>query len=512
MTKPKLRRGVAAAAGLAGLLGASLVGPGASAAFAASESYEIAFQANNGTLYSYTSALVGTSTTLGMEPGTNPASVELSDGTFESAFEANNDDLYLHKWSGVNASTTLGMYPGTSPALAALPTSAGWVAAFEANNGDLYIYTSAGTGTNTKLGMEAGTSPAIAVQPSGKWEVAFQTNTGVLDTYDSVGNSQITTDGMASGTSPSITPLLDGSYEVAFEANNDNLSAYHTGGSTDNTNLGMDAGTDPSISIQPTGKWEVAFQSNAHTLYTYDSVGNNQGTSDGMAPGTSPSLTPEADNSYEVAFEANNDNLGIYHTGGTTAATSLGMSAGTSPTAAISAPTPPTTPTGCAAAESCSPQTFAEALLGYINAPVTAANEYTIEMWADEQGVAAACADQTANASTWPAAWASGDNTAAGNPLATTLTEPGSYSQPANTADVQEYVTGSGETCWEWGVIATADTLLYTDSPNPDEYGQIVADLDSPSSNEVTQCDDVSAAVAASAWGGSFAPECAAGD
>jgi CHAP domain len=333
-----VRRG-SVVAGVMGLLGVALVGPGVGAAFAASDGYEIAFQANNGTLYSYTSALVGTSTTLGMESGTGPASVQLSDGTFESAFEANNNDLYIHKWTGANTSTTLGMAPGTSPALAALPTSAGWVAAFEANNDDLYIYTSAGTSTNTKLGMKAGTSPAIAVQPNGKWDVAFQTNDGVLDTYDSVGNSQVTTDGMAAGTSPSITPLSDGSYEVAFEANNDNLSAYHTGGSTDNTNLGMDAGTNPSITTEADGaKWEVAFESNAHTLYTYDSVGNNQGTSDGMAPGTRPSITPEPDNSYEVAFEANNDNLGIYHTGGTTTATSLGMSAGTSPTAAISAP------------------------------------------------------------------------------------------------------------------------------------------------------------------------------
>jgi len=236
-------------AGTVSLFAVSLVGPGAGMAAAATDSYEVAFQANNNTLYSYTSAAVGTSTTLGMLAGTSPSSTQLSDGTFVSAFQANNSTLYIHKWSGTNISTTFGMDAGTGPALASLPTAAAWVSAFQANNDDLYIYTSAGVATNTGLKMEAGTSPSIAVQSNGKWVVAFQSNTNTLDTYDSVGNSQATSDGLTAGTNPSIIPVPDGSYEVAFEANNDHLSIFHTGGTTNNTTLGMDSGTSPSLAI-----------------------------------------------------------------------------------------------------------------------------------------------------------------------------------------------------------------------------------------------------------------------
>jgi hypothetical protein len=317
----------------------STYGPGIPST-AVTEYYQASFQANNNSLTSFNSAADLTTTGLGMEAGTNPASAQLSDGTFMAAFEDNDNDLYFYKWSTeAKTSTSYGMDSGTSPALAALPTSAAWVAAFQSNNHYLYIDESNGDLVDTGLPMEAGTSPAIAVQPDGDWDVAFTSNDGLLTTYDSAGNSAQTSDGMNTATSPSIASLANGTYEVAFEANNNNLSLYHTGGSTDNTAYGMDADTSPSIaSHASSGDWEVAWQANSNELGTADAAGNSLEISDGLYPGTSVSVAPYGASSYEIAFEANNDYLGIYHAGGTTKNTTYGMDAGTSPSLAIPAP------------------------------------------------------------------------------------------------------------------------------------------------------------------------------
>jgi hypothetical protein len=214
------------------------------------EYYQVSFQANNHYLASFDSAIVATTSTLGMEAGTNPSSAQLSDGTFIAAFQSNATDLYLYKWgSKTKLPTSYGMAAGTSPALAALPSGAAWVAAFQTNNHYLDIDESNGDLVPTGLPMEAGTSPAIAVQPNGNWAVAFTSNDGRLTTYDSAGNSAQTTDGMNTSTSPSIAALATGSYEIAFEANNDFLGIYHAGGTTRNTTYGMDAGTSPSLAI-----------------------------------------------------------------------------------------------------------------------------------------------------------------------------------------------------------------------------------------------------------------------
>ena len=314
-----------------------------------SDAYQVAFQANTNDLYGFTDVGTKLSTTLGMEAGTSPSSVALSDATFMSAFQANDNVLYLYKWAaGTDISTTLGMDPGTDPALGALPSGAAWVAAFQANNHDLYIYTSAGTETNTGLGMQPGTSPSIAVQPGGEWTVAFQANTGTLHTYAFDGSTSATTDGMDTTASPSIIALSGGSYEIAFEANNDFLSTFHTGGTTDNTTFGMEAGTSPSIAIQGDGLWAVAFQSNNNYVSVYTPNGDIDVTPDAMQAGTSPSIAPEAGGSFEVAFENSGDFLSLLYTGGFSRTTTLGMAAGTSPSLAIAAPTSTASSTGAA--------------------------------------------------------------------------------------------------------------------------------------------------------------------
>src|SRR5450755_2886296 len=147
------------AAGVAGVLAASLLAAGAPSASAATINDQVAFQANTGHLYTY-----------------DPANKSSTDGG-------------------------LGMKAGTSPSFA------GGEVAFQANTGHLYTYDPANkSSTDAGLGMAAATSPAIAANGSGH-EVAFQANTGHLYTYDPANKSSTDTGlGMKAGTSPTITP------------------------------------------------------------------------------------------------------------------------------------------------------------------------------------------------------------------------------------------------------------------------------------------------------------------
>jgi hypothetical protein len=483
----------------------SVVSVGASAAYAGTEDFKAVFQDNDNVLAGYSSSGSSFTTTLGMMAGTSPSVAQLVDGTYEAAFEANTDDLALSHLAGGTLSTTLGMDAGTSPAIAALPND-GWIVAFQDNANKLYLYDSKGDKTNTDLGMDPGTDPALAVQPDGTYRVVFQDNDSVLAGYNSSGSNYATTVGMKAGTSPAITALTDGTYEIAVEANTDDFATVHlgTGYSVNTTTLGMDAGTSPAIASQPDKSFKAVFQDNDNVLAGYNSTGSSYTTTVGMKAGTSPAITALTDATYEVAVEANTDNFATVHlsTGYSVNATTLGMDADTNPSLATPAPTPP--PSGdCGAANDCTRQTFADAFLGYIGAPDTSANEYAVETWQSAEGVAAACADQTTGSSSWPAPWADGENAAAGNPLATTQKETGSYPEPANTSGVQEYVTGSGRTCWQWGIKANGDTLLNG------AYGNVVSVLDAPAAAGYTQCVDLAEAVGSSPWGtGNFSADC----
>jgi hypothetical protein len=500
----RVRRPVAGCV-VAGMVSLSVLGLGAQAAFAGTEDFKAVFQDNDNVLAGYSSSGSSFTTTLGMMAGTSPSVAQLTDGTYEAAFEANNDVLALSHLGGGTLGTTLGMDAGTSPAIAALPNG-GWIVAFQDNANKLYLYDSKGDKVNTDLGMAPGTNPALAVQPDGTYRIVFQDNDNVLAGYNSTGSNYTTTVGMGAATSPAIAALADGTYEIAVEANTNDFATVHlgTGYSVNTTTLGMDAGTSPAIASQPDKSFKAVFQDNDNVLAGYNSTGSHYTTTVGMKAGTSPAITALTDATYAVAVEANTDDFATVHlsTSYSVNTTTLGMDANTNPALATPAPTAP--PTGdCGAANDCTRQTFADALLAYIGAPDTAANEYSVETWESGEGVAAACSDQTTGNSTWPAAWANGENTAAGNPLATTQKETGSYPEPANTSGVQEYVTGSGRTCWQWGVKANGDTLQNGFYPN------VVAVLDAPVASSYSQCVDLAEAVGSSPWGtGNFSADC----
>jgi hypothetical protein len=464
------------------------------------DTFRVVFQANDHVLAGYSSSGSNFSTTLGMLAGTSPSVALLTDGSYEAAFEANNHNLALSHLGGGSATTTLGMEAGTSPAIAALP-GGGWVAAFQDNDNVLYIYDSHGDKISTGLGMDPGTSPSLAVQPGGTYRVVFQANNNLLAGYNSSGSNYTTTVGMKAGTSPSIVAETGGTYEIAAEANTSDLVTVHlgTGYTVNTTTLGMEPGTSPSIAAQPDGSFKVVFQANNNLLAGYNSSGSNYTTTVGMKAGTSPAITPEPDGTYEIAVEANTSDLATIHlaAGYTVNTTTLGMDPGTSPSLAIPPPSP-TPAAGCGAANDCTPQTFADALLRYpgINGVVTASNEYALETWERAEGGGAGCPGQPANTAPW--AYSAGP---AGNPINTTQQEPGSTAW--NSIGVQIYQNFDGVTCWEWGIKANADTLLNGFYPN------ILSVLDNPVSSDYSQCVDLADAVGNSLWGtGNFSADC----
>jgi hypothetical protein len=320
------------------------VAPAGASAPTLSNTYLAQMQDNDSDLYGYN---YGTNepTTLGMDPGSGPSTIGLSDdSTYVTAFQDNASALYLHYSTGTNVNTGLGMDAGTSPSVAALSASDGWEAAIQDNDHVLYLRSSGGTNDNTGLGMDAGTSPAIAGSGGG-WIAAFQDNDNLLYITTSAGLKYETSLGMASGTSPAITALANGGFVVAFQANSGDLYTLSVAGTSSTaiadgtrnaTPYGMEAGTSPSIASFTNNSWRVAFQTNDQDLYTYSSAGSDDTSSMQMDGGSSPAITCLPDGSYEVAFEANNNGLDIYHTGSTNNATGLGMLAGTSPS--ISSP------------------------------------------------------------------------------------------------------------------------------------------------------------------------------
>ena len=264
---------------------------------------EEAFQANIGTLFVF-GADQSANTGLGMMPGTSPSITFLTTGGFMVAFQANNGDLYTYSSKTGAANTGLGMNNNTSPSITAL-TNGGWEVAFQANTGTLWHYGTAGTG-DSGLGMKAGTSPSIAETTGSTYKIAFQANTGDLwyaGTAPGAGNTGL---GMDNNTSPSITAVPAAGWVVAFQANTGTLwtegsapGAVFPVASGD-TGLAMMPGTSPAVAfnLQLAGVtyYTVAAQANSGVLWTVRPFnGTNSwseaSTGQGMNNDTSPAIT-----------------------------------------------------------------------------------------------------------------------------------------------------------------------------------------------------------------------------
>jgi hypothetical protein len=474
---------------------------------------EAAFQADIGNPWLWSSPASGPGDIkLGMMAGTSPSIGVLPDGTVEVAFQANTGSLWLWTSGGGPAGDLkLGMMAGTSPSLAVMPNGTVEIA-FQANTGSLWLWTSGGgPGGDLKLGMMAGTSPSVAVMPDSTVEVGFQANTGSLWLWSSGGGPGGDLKlGMMAGTSPSVAVMPNGTtVEVGFQANTGSLWLWSSGGGPGgDIKLGMLAGTSPSVAVLPDSTVEIAFQANTGSLWLWTSGGGPAGDLQlGMMKGTSPSLAVLPDSAVEIGFQADTGSLWLWKSAsgaGVAGDLKLGMMAGSSPS--IAAPAPATTTTqSCGVTDNCTPQTFADAILNYsgVNAPVTAANEYALEVWEEAEGGGAGCTSaQPANTAPW--AYSPGP---AGNPLNTTQTEPGSTSW--NSAGVQVFHDGDGNTCWGWGIKANGDVLTTAGDSNGLYYTPILNVLKNPSSDNYTQCVNLAQAVGDTPWGtGNFGGDC----
>ena len=161
------------------------------------------FQANVGILWT-TNTRYG-DTHLGMMSGTNP-SVACE---WEVAFQANTGSLWTYSDEGSAGSGSrgyrnwnLGMSAGTSPSITVTYSLGGAEIAFQANSGDLWTVGQDNSG-DSGLGMMAGTSPSIAGLSDGGYEVAAQASDGELWTLGTYSNGDMGVQMMA-GTSPSI--------------------------------------------------------------------------------------------------------------------------------------------------------------------------------------------------------------------------------------------------------------------------------------------------------------------
>jgi hypothetical protein len=252
--------------------------------------YEVAFQGGNGDLDTINlNTGADKDWGLGMMAGTSPAITALG-SSYEVAFQANNGLLYTEgalphgKWS------LLTMKPGTSPSI--MSSNGAYEVAYQGSDGNLYTLNGNNTSpSNWGLGMMAGTSPSIA--PFGSsFEVAFQANTGYLYTvgFDNHASWGL---GVMKGTSPSIA-ANNGTYQVAFQANQTG-SLYSVTNSAVKTNwkLGMAGGTSPAITADASG-YEMSFQSGGNgSVWTEGSGGDSSRGSWGLGvmKGTSPSIT-----------------------------------------------------------------------------------------------------------------------------------------------------------------------------------------------------------------------------
>lgn len=255
--------------------------------------HEEAFQAaGTNHLYVYGDVSTG-DTQQGMASGTSPSIAAQSNGnSFEVAFQANNGNLYTyqHTSSGDTVTpTSWGLWPGTSPAIAVLNTGQYEIAFMAAGTGDLYVWGPDGI-INTGQGMAAGTSPSIGGGSGGGYVVSFQANTGYLYFFNSGHVTSPTNQGMASGTSPATAAPSSGGYETVFQAAGTNYMYTYGNYSTGNTQQGMLPGTSPAITGL-SGGFEAAFEANTGNLFVYSSAtGSAADTQQGIASGTSPAI------------------------------------------------------------------------------------------------------------------------------------------------------------------------------------------------------------------------------
>lgn len=227
---------------------------------------------------------------LGMMASTSPSIAMLSDGSFVIAFQANTGFLWVYSSVSGGMMLGLGMMNGTSPSVTALPNN-GFEIAFQANTGHLWTYSTAGKPTDLMMPMASGTSPSIATLPGGAVEIAFQGGTGTLWTTPGTVNGKDSGQAMADGSSPAIAATTAGDWRVAFESAAGSLSSLTAAGKAASTNWTVQAGTSPDIAAVSTGGYEMAVHSGDNGDFVVTGDAGTVDTAQPMVTGSSPAIT-----------------------------------------------------------------------------------------------------------------------------------------------------------------------------------------------------------------------------
>jgi hypothetical protein len=275
------------------------------AAIAATNAWQLAFQANTTNLW-----VVGTQDNrgdmgLGMMTNTSP-SIAMTQASWQVAFQANTSNLWIVGTQDNRGDMGLGMMTNTSPSIAV--SAGGWQSAFQANTGNLWIVGTIDNRGDMGLGMMAGTSPCVAIAPDGRWIAAFQANTGnlwIVGTIDNRGDMGL---GMMAGTSPSISVSPGGGWQVAFQANTGNLWIVGTLDNRGDMGLGMKAGSSPSI-VTFANRWQAAFQANTGNLWVVGTASSPGDLGQPLQGVTSPAIAAVANGDWDVACQASTTEL-----------------------------------------------------------------------------------------------------------------------------------------------------------------------------------------------------------
>ena len=169
---------------------------------AVSGGHETAFQNSSGYL-SLNGSAGNVNTPLGMMAGTSPSITTLTNGSYVVAFQANNGYLWTYSPAAGGTQIPLGMMSCTSPSIAALANGS-YVVAFAARNSHVWIYSSAGGGYDLAVTATLGSSPAVTAVPTG-YQIAYQNyGASALGFLGSLGGL-VTQQGMPTPTTPAIS-------------------------------------------------------------------------------------------------------------------------------------------------------------------------------------------------------------------------------------------------------------------------------------------------------------------
>lgn len=250
-------------------------------AFGPDSSWEVAWQASSGLLWTLDSAGHQVSTGQQAAAGTSPGIAALSGGGFEVVFTSATDGSVQEIGPDGQvqaAGTGPAAAPGTSPVIAA-DGSGGFEAAYHATKTDhLWTVGTGSTGHDTGAVLAAGADPAVAHLAGGGFELVYPAASGALTAMGPDGSTRVLGSGpaVAAGTSPAAAaPAKGGGFEAVYEAaSTGELWSVDPAGTTHDLGVAAAGQTSPAVAALLAGGFEVAYQAApGRELFTLSGAG-----------------------------------------------------------------------------------------------------------------------------------------------------------------------------------------------------------------------------------------------